>query len=726
MSFTSSSSSVVCVLPTSADSQQKDKYASTSSATSTYSQSSAAMTSGSSGNENTLLHTNNNATGETLTDSSGSNNAGGVPSIGSGINNSQGSSSSSSGDSSSSSSQQVQTEQYPRNITFIYKGDWSVNNGSSLATLSFTKNTGHTLFSIINYPLQTSSNVDFVEGEMVIRDGVYTTDTTKKYFLYGIYEYKIGLLTLIALPNNIHYSTSIQFSDNSTVPEIRDILNKILSNITSTNDCGFNVNIQFESLSSDVQESNENQIRLSGSYVSTFCMLDIKIEAASILLSVYQSKRINYILMVTLCSFIQIFVLIKQMDYTGTQTGAAKVSLYTVGMQTIIDAYLCLIHLTAGIVIESMFNAFATAAFFQFVSFSLFGMRYLLIILKARRPQAFADGWHSLRREFSIFYLRFYSFLIGGFMIIYYMSHLFHLFLFIMYSFWVPQIYNNATRCTRRPFLWQYVLGMSFSRLAIPLYFFGCPYNFIPVEPDYTFSLMLFNWMCLQIFVLYLQEKWGPQFFIPKRFLPPKYQYARQIAPTIRDGQQCVICMCDVEADDNDYMITPCDHLFHSRCLLEWIEYKMSCPPSYGTQSFNNQFFDSLSSLQYLRVVKDGIQFKGRFIDVALSDGRPTYSQTQLLSTSKLNDEQAIVLIGIGFPQCSEECILDPDFSALIVDTDNGQCNSDSKKWSMIVGIVVGVVGAVALSIIILYGIKKYKRYLLLNQKSITMTNIKN
>ncbi|EGG17483.1 hypothetical protein DFA_08479 [Cavenderia fasciculata] len=138
--------------------------------------------------------------------------------------------------------------------------------------------------------------------------------------------------------------------------------------------------------------------------------------------------------------------------------------------------------------------------------------------------------------------------------------------------------------------------------------------------------------------------------------------------------------------------------------------------------------YDSLSSLQYLRVVKDGIQFNGRFIDVALSDGRPTYSPTQLLSSTPINDEQSIVMIGIVFPQC-QECILDPDFSALIVDTNNSgsQCgNNDNSndKWKMITGIVVGVVGATILSIIIFYSVKRFKRYLVLNRKSIAMSKL--
>ena len=62
---------------------------------------------------------------------------------------------------------------------------------------------------------------------------------------------------------------------------------------------------------------------------------------------------------------------------------------------------------------ESLFNAFATAAFFKFVVFSIFEMRYLLAIWKASRPMNNGEGWEAMRRELSVLYSRFceyYSF----------------------------------------------------------------------------------------------------------------------------------------------------------------------------------------------------------------------------------------------------------------------------------------------------------------------------
>jgi hypothetical protein len=86
---------------------------------------------------------------------------------------------------------------------------------------------------------------------------------------------------------------------------------------------------------------------------------------------------------------------------------AVKVSIVTIGYQAILDAYLCLVHLTAGIVREPLFNAFATAAFFKFVVFSIFEMRFVLMIWKASRPEAFNSGWSVMRRELSLLYTKF-------------------------------------------------------------------------------------------------------------------------------------------------------------------------------------------------------------------------------------------------------------------------------------------------------------------------------
>ncbi|XP_066382785.1 transmembrane E3 ubiquitin-protein ligase FLY1-like isoform X1 [Miscanthus floridulus] len=200
------------------------------------------------------------------------------------------------------------------------------------------------------------------------------------------------------------------------------------------------------------------------------CFSPILLNATSLNVEVYYNKAVSYTLMVTFISFLQVLLLIRQMEHSNTQSGAAKVSILMIGQQVIMDAYLCLLHLTAGILVESIFNAFATAAFFKFVVFSIFEMRYLLAIWKASSPLNSGEGWEIMRRELSVLYSRFYVILLGGILLMYELHNFLRPLLLLMYSFWVPQIMTSVIRDTRKPLHPQYILGMTVTRLAIPLY----------------------------------------------------------------------------------------------------------------------------------------------------------------------------------------------------------------------------------------------------------------
>jgi len=41
----------------------------------------------------------------------------------------------------------------------------------------------------------------------------------------------------------------------------------------------------------------------------------------------------------------------------------------------------------------------------------------------------------------------------------------------------------------------------------------------------------------------------------------------------------CVICYNEIDVNDRQgYMLAPCDHIFHRRCLEQWMDVKMECP----------------------------------------------------------------------------------------------------------------------------------------------------
>nr|POE96690.1 transmembrane e3 ubiquitin-protein ligase 1 [Quercus suber] len=187
--------------------------------------------------------------------------------------------------------------------------------------------------------------------------------------------------------------------------------------------CNIEIAAQISRVSSNQNDGDRDRYHMEGLMESPAvdddrdCFSPLLINATSVNIEVYYNKAVNYTLMVTFVSFLQVLLLIRQMEHGNTQSGAAKVSILMIGQQAIMDAYLCLLHLTAGILVESLFNAFATAAFFKFVVFSIFEMRYLLAIWKASRPMNNGEGWETMRRELSVLYSRFYGILLGGILV---------------------------------------------------------------------------------------------------------------------------------------------------------------------------------------------------------------------------------------------------------------------------------------------------------------------
>ncbi len=231
-------------------------------------------------------------------------------------------------------------------------------------------------------------------------------------------------------------------------------------------------------MSQEQGTGQEEMVKMTGMFVSEKCKTKINIELSTLDTETLFVKAINYTLLVTVVAFTQVIVLIRQMEMTSTQAGASRVSLMTVGLQAVADSYLCLGHLTLGIAVQTLFNAFATAAFFKFICFSIFLMRWMLLIWKARRPSGFSEGWEAMRRELSMLYSRFYGSLLVGLFLLYQLQDHLRIFIFALYSFWVPQILLNIVEDHRRPLLPMYIIGTSVTRLAIPLYFWGCPKNF--------------------------------------------------------------------------------------------------------------------------------------------------------------------------------------------------------------------------------------------------------
>lgn len=67
------------------------------------------------------------------------------------------------------------------------------------------------------------------------------------------------------------------------------------------------------------------------------------------------------------------------------------------------------------------------------------------------------------------------------------------------FSYWVPQIVHCAQADVKQPLRPLYIIGMSVTRLILPLYMYGCPSNVLRMPPSPWFCALLSSWVVLQV-----------------------------------------------------------------------------------------------------------------------------------------------------------------------------------------------------------------------------------
>lgn len=188
----------------------------------------------------------------------------------------------------------------------------------------------------------------------------------------------------------------------------------------------------------------------------------------------------------------------------------------------------------------------------------------------------------------------------------------------ILYSYWIPQIFRNVVkgiqsrsvrmrndninnrRQNKLPLLWSFVIGTSIIRIVPIIYVFTYPSNVFRHHRDIRFAVLLSLWVVFQIAVLYSQDLLGARWFLPKHSIPEGYSYFKTLTLQYLSEHgdtnsiethtvDCAICMSDVQLNIDDipethkidtysYMVTPCNHIFHTDCLENWMSYKLQCP----------------------------------------------------------------------------------------------------------------------------------------------------
>lgn len=343
-------------------------------------------------------------------------------------------------------------------------------------------------------------------------------------------------------------------------------------------------------------------------------------EVRGLLESRMWKKAIHYAIVYFFVLLIQTRLLVQQMDATTTPSGLAKVSDKTWLAQSVLDAYGCLIHLSLAVALENETTVpLLACAFMSGMCFMAFGYRYTITIYRTQMDAtpspsppapapvpavapptestaqptatasvaegqneapsnhsaphtnflhavvaavtadaASAEEIQARRRAAFFFSVIFFSLMIGFFPLL-----TVALMLPILYSFWIPQIYRNVQRGTRKAIFKRCVIGSTLTRLFVPLYILVCPENVFFSEPS-AWGWVLAVYLVTQAAVLIGQDLMGPHWFLREQWVPEAARRGWEYHPSIRrhDGREdeeevggtkeaeygdCAICLTTIE-----------------------------------------------------------------------------------------------------------------------------------------------------------------------------------
>lgn len=139
-------------------------------------------------------------------------------------------------------------------------------------------------------------------------------------------------------------------------------------------------------------------------------------------------------------------------------------------------------------------------------------------------------------------------------------------------SYWVPQILFSALVNNRKSVTMTYACFFTVGQLLMA---FGIVY-FHPHFAEMFAAVMVPStvWSALQLFVIWLQNKFGGAFFLPGKWRVSRFDYREERPP---EGSECEVCLSEIQEGDA-YLSTPCHHHFHEQCLLRWVQEQHNCP----------------------------------------------------------------------------------------------------------------------------------------------------
>ena len=343
-----------------------------------------------------------------------------------------------------------------------------------------------------------------------------------------------------------------------------------------------------------------------------------------------QKVRI-YAFFISFFGILEIYYCSKLINKINLQNDIAKkISTITILINCCIKLVICIIHFYLSVKPsdedEGISYQYGIVTIIYFFGFTGFELKLLLLVFKIKNN---LRNRNLYRRRLLSLYIMFYIIFVIISINMKQCITNFNLITIVYTLSWLSQILVSVCQNSRPPIPRLYIVWSSLSRLYLPIYAKGFKYNCFNLRPSYLKVLLLIIITFIEAIILLLQKSLGPRIIIPKKFRKQNqvfdyYKDKVNIQKHVSQNPICVICLenLSVDVDENfnrikkakkpktignkimsifyldilnekikkclkylegknikkKYMITPCDHVFHTVCLEKWIKLKSECP----------------------------------------------------------------------------------------------------------------------------------------------------
>ena len=505
------------------------------------------------------------------------------------------------------------------NISHTYYGSWK-NLSVEKNTFIYNKGNGDIDFYeegkenfLFNLKQNNCSNLS---AYFSLKDGIYEDN-----YLDGNFTFNFQNVSLpeeldkdsfsIIIPNtSLTYSFG-EYFDNSKKITINNTFINISFYKKAKN---FHNNISYEFSCTDYAQVSLYILSLSTSNKNEK-KFEIYFEAEAHGSFEYPKKILNYSIFLSIFAFIEIISTTKFMILINdSQQMSLNTDIYTIIIHIIWSSIIFYGNFVLALSQNNLLFEYIMPGIIYFCLFSVFLLRILFFSWRARNIDLIYRDSQLFKRKLIQFYLSVYILLIFTMASLKIWYSYFIMTFFLFFGTWLGQIIYSAKKGTKPSMPHSHIFLVTIFKAFVPIYLKCYPNSIFSFKPNYLKAFILDSVLIFEAIILSLQKLLGPKFFLTKKYKQPKFDYYKQENEIDEKtkNQECVICLENIgkisqfeESKENTentkfnlekfledlikkykhrnrnkgpYMITPCHHVFHSKCLEMWLEQKNECP----------------------------------------------------------------------------------------------------------------------------------------------------